>query len=119
MTPMTASRLWIRSSKSCLIALAAIKCPNSAHDLIDLRLRQLRIDRQRQHFLCGAFRLGAASFFISQIGETGLKVQRQRIVNRASDAAILEKTLKLVALGDANRVLIEDRLVRGIDIRRR
>src|SRR5438034_7630107 len=52
------------------------------------------------------------------MAEAVLEVQRDRIVDRAADALGLQVRLQLVAPLDAQRVLVEDVLVRGIDRRR-
>src|SRR2546426_1601943 len=52
------------------------------------------------------------------MAEAVLEVQRDRIVDRAADALGLQVRLQLVAPLDAQRVLVEDVLIRGIDRRR-
>src|SRR5215212_2661889 len=71
--------------------------PHGADDLVELRARQLRIDGEREHFVRGALRLGAAARLVVQVREAGLKVQRERVVDRRADAALLEMRLQLVA----------------------
>src|SRR5579872_4158659 len=91
--------------------LSAIESSNGVDDFIELRSRQLGIDRQGQDFLRGAFRLGAASFLVPDVREARLQVQREGIVDRVADAACLEGGLQIVAAVGPDGVLIEDRLV--------
>src|SRR4029078_2450870 len=118
-TPTTAERSLIRSSNRCFVdESAAIERSDGIDDLVELRVSQLRGDGERQHLLRRLLGFGALPFFVPEVSETRLKMQRKRIVNRRADAAFLEECLQLVAALDANRILIEDRFVRRFDIRR-
>src|SRR6185369_6931173 len=104
-----------------MFTLLREECLDARHDFVELLTRQLREDRQRQHFLRGALTLGKLTFLVAEVREAGLEVQRERIVDRRADATFLEERLQRVALaaGNAQRVLVEDRLVFRRDVRRR
>src|SRR5438045_1867363 len=113
---MTADRSSIRRRSSFFIdGLSAIECSHAFGDLVQLALRQLRIDRQRKHLVRGALRFRTCALLVAEVGETGLQVELQRVVDRRSDSALLEETLKFVAAISPNRVLIEDRFIRALD----
>src|SRR4029079_7674789 len=96
-----------------------IKCSHVFDYLVELSVRQLRVDRQRENFTGRALGLRTASSFVTEVREAGLQVERQRIIDRAADPLLLEETLKLVTPRNAQRVLIENRLVGGINRRQR
>src|SRR5215831_18568781 len=115
---MTAERSSIRRSRSDFMEVSpAIECPHVVDDLVELVGCELWIDGQRQHFRRRTLRLGVAPGLVAEVREAWLEVQRQRIVDRCADALRLEIILKLVPARDADRVLVEDRLVRRIDER--
>src|SRR5829696_2005064 len=91
--------------------LAAEEGAHRRDDFIELRLRQLGKDRQREHLGRGLLALRALTLAVAEVGEAGLKVQRQRVVDGGPDAALLEERLQCVAARYANGVLVEDRLV--------
>src|SRR5678816_71960 len=104
-TPTTAERSLIRSSNRCFVdESAAIERSDGIDDLVELRVSQLRVDGERQHLLRRLLGFGALPFFVPEVSETRLKMQRKRIVNRRADAAFLEECLQLVAALDANRI---------------
>src|SRR6478672_5783850 len=118
-TPTTAERSLIRSSNRCFVdESAAMERSDGIDDLVELRVSQLRVDGKRQHLLRRLLGFGALPFFVAEVGETRLEVQRKRIVDRRTDAALFEECLQLVTPLDANGVLVEDRFVRRFDIRR-
>src|SRR5215208_1890669 len=80
----------------------------ACHHLVQLRLGELREDRQREHFLRRPFALGALAFAVPEVREAGLEVEWQRIVDGGPDTTLLEERLQRVAPRCANRVLIED-----------
>src|SRR6187551_1247443 len=88
---------------------ASVERAHRGDDFIELALRELRIDRQRDDLCRRALRLGTTSRLVAQVLETGLKVKRQWIIDGRSDALFLQVGLQSVAAGNAERVLIEDR----------
>src|SRR3954468_4115347 len=67
------------------------------HDLVELRSRQLGIDRQRQHFLRGTLALRALPLLVAEVGEARLEMERKRVVDGAAHASRLERGLEQVA----------------------
>src|ERR1051325_6291890 len=115
---MTADRSSIRRKSSSFIdGLSAIECSHALDDFVQLALCQLGIDRQRKHLVRGALRFRTRTLLVAEVGETRLEGERQWIVDRRADAALLEETLKFVTAIGANRVLIEDRFIRALDER--
>jgi hypothetical protein len=89
-----------------------------AHHFVELRLRELREDWQRQHFARCAFALGALPFPIAEVGETGLQMEREWVIDGRADSTVLEKLLERVTppIRDTNGVLVEDRLISRRDV---
>jgi hypothetical protein len=85
---------------------------------VELRRGEFGKNGQRQHFERRAFGLGTLPLQVPEIREARLQVQRERIVDRAADTAILEMRLQRLALRHPDRVLVVDRGVGGIDKRR-
>src|SRR5436309_72590 len=54
------------------------------NDLVELRVRQLGIDGQREHFPRGPLALRALARLVTEVGETGLEMKRKGIVDRRS-----------------------------------
>src|ERR1700761_2735396 len=98
MTPMTALRSWIRSSSCCFIGLAAIKSSDRRDDLVELVLCELWVDRQGQHFVRSALRFRTCTLLVAEVGEAGLQVQRQRVVDRCTDSGAFQVGLEGIAL---------------------
>src|SRR5439155_20250819 len=96
-TPTVAARSWMRFSTSSFIGsftrLSAIEGSDAAHDFIQLRVRELGIDRQRKDFARGALRLGISAGLVAEMCEARLEVQWQGVVDRAADALLLEARL--------------------------
>src|SRR5678816_74718 len=88
---------------------ASVKRAHRSDDFIELALGQLREDRQRYHLCRRTLGLGTAPRLVTEVREARLKVERERIVNRSADTPFLQKGLQIVAAGNAERVLIEDR----------
>src|SRR5207245_2180864 len=84
-------------------------------DFVQLALCQLRIDRQREDLFRRALGFGKRALLVAEVGKAGLQVERQWIVDRASDPAVLEETLKVIATIGANRVLVEYRFIGPLD----
>ena len=81
-----------------------------------LCFRQLRKHRQRKHFAGGAFGFGEISFAVSQISETGLQVERNRIIDFRADLQIGQELAQLVAALGANHVLVKHMMRAGSDL---
>src|SRR3954468_24763198 len=93
---------------------------HAGHHFLQLLAGELREDRQREDLPGGALALGELTGLVAQIGEAGLQVERERVVDRRADAALLEEGLERVppAARDPERVLVEDGLVLGRHVRR-
>src|SRR5436190_24182499 len=96
----------------------AVEAAYCVDDFVQLRLLELRINRQRNHFLTRPLALGECAPLAAEILEARLKVQRKWVVDGCSDLLVAEMSLQPVAMGNAKSVLIVDRLVGGIDGRR-
>ncbi len=68
--------------------------------------------------LAAASASGKLPFAQSEVLEAGLKMERERIVDRRPDPLLLQEGLQLVAPLHPQRVLVEDRDVGRIDVRR-
>ena len=79
---------------------------------------QFRVHRQRQHFLRGMFCMREVATAVAQISVERLQMQRHRIIDRTANFVIGQNSLELIALFDADRVLMEDVLVSGGNLRR-
>src|SRR5438094_7251700 len=75
------------------------------HVLLGLA-RDFRIDRQCERFTRRALRFREVSRFVTEIFETRLFVQRERIVNRRFHFALRKMFAQLVTLRRANHVLV-------------
>ena len=69
---------------------------------------QFRVNRKRQTFLCELFADWEIACTVSQISETLLQMQRQRIVDLAADAVFRQTVLKAIAVLCANHKLVVD-----------
>src|SRR5438067_7391218 len=106
---MHASRELSFASKRSFILSVAIKFPYRADNLVELIFRQLWIDRKRDNFFCRALAFWKLPFAEAEISEAGLKMKRQRVINRVTDFARLEIRLQIVASLRTQRVLIVNR----------
>src|ERR1041385_161781 len=88
-------------------ATSPIKSANRLDHAVELRPRQLRINRQRDPLARGLLGLGQRPFLITQVREARLAVQRDRIVHGVPDPFLLEVRLELVAPLGAQGVLLE------------
>ncbi len=52
--------------------------------------------------------MGEVSFFVAEMGEAGLQVEGQRVVDLAADLAVGEVLAEGIAAGGADDVLVED-----------
>src|ERR1044071_1756208 len=79
-------------------------------DVLLLRARQLRIHRERERGARGALGLGEVALAVSEVGEAGLQVERDGVIDLRADAVSLEVFEQRVAalFGDADDVLVED-----------
>src|SRR5687767_6029180 len=115
-TPMTAVRLSSFSSRCCFM-LIAIELSHCFDDFVELPGGQLGVDRQRDHFFRSLLALGKRALGVAEVLETWLQVQRQRVIHRVADSLRLEMGLEVITPGNADRVLVIDRHVRGVDHR--
>ena len=70
--------------------------------------RELWINRERERFARGPFRLRQVAFAITEISETFLLVEPERIINCRANLAGGEMFLQLVAARSADHVLMID-----------
>src|ERR1039457_2938561 len=73
-----------------------------------LLISELRINGQRQGFLCCALALWKRSSPIPQIGKTLLKMQRHRVVDLSAYTLFLKRGSQLVSPYGTNHILVED-----------
>src|SRR5689334_10853878 len=81
---------------------------NGVNDGLLLIHRELRVDRNREALVRGALGRRKISATIAQILETGLQVERHRIVNLVANLFAIEMRFQAVAIGHADHKLIED-----------
>src|SRR4029077_5239811 len=74
------------------------KLSHRIRDLDHSFIRQLRIQRQRQHFAANAFGLRQIALAVSEIAEAALQMNGNRIVDAATYPAGIEMFAQLVAL---------------------
>ena len=82
------------------------KTGDSIHHCSLLRFRDSRRNGERQHLLAGPFGLRERAGFVAEIGKCGLQMKRRRIVNLRGDSTISQIFTKLVAIRNANYVLM-------------
>src|SRR5688572_3198531 len=122
MMPNSTSRdsaLRIRSSATDLVAFATISRPWSSgvevshgvHHRVLLLGAQLRVHRKGDRLRSGGFAHRQAAGAIAQEPETGLQMERKRVVHSTSDAAGLEVLQELVPPGNPEGILVENVLV--------
>src|SRR5580765_452588 len=97
---------------------ASVERAHRSDDFIELALGQLREDWQRYHLCRRSLGLWTAPRLVAQVRETRLKMERERVVDRIADTSFLQEGLQIVAAGNAERVLIEDRNVTRFHVRR-
>ena len=76
-------------------------------DPVDLGVRELRVDRQRQHLGAGLLGRGARQLAAAP-GEHRLARQRRRVVHERRDAVAVQVLAQRVAVGAAHDVLVKD-----------
>ncbi len=64
----------------------------------------------------GLFGLGEVSGFVAEVGEAGLQVERQGVVDFAADVVVGEVLAEVVAAGGADDVLVEDVSGAGVGV---
>ena len=69
------------------------KLPDAVDHIVQLRLCELRIDRQRQSFLGRGFAAREVACFVPKIGEALLHVHGHRVVNFRSNPLIFQEGL--------------------------
>ena len=65
---------------------------------------------QGENFSSGAFGLGEVAFAMSEVNETVLQVQRDRIVNFRADLTGVEEFAEFVAAVSADYILMKNRV---------
>src|SRR3954469_10717735 len=115
MIATVALRSSIRSSKRSFIGRSPVESADGIDDFVELAAVEFREDGQRQNFLRRALGFGTAAFAVSEVREARLEMQRQWIVNRRANLLALQICLQVIAPVGANSILVEDRLVLGID----
>ena len=73
-----------------------IKLPDGVGHVLELCLRQLGIDRQREHLARRLLGHREPAGLVAQVREARLEMQGHRIIDRAADPLRLEMRLKLV-----------------------
>src|SRR5579863_10736946 len=71
-------------------------------------LRQLREHRERQHLSRGAFRFWQVAGAVAQVSKTGLKMQRDGIVDLGADVSVAKKLAQFIAALRPDHVLMKD-----------
>ena len=74
---------------------------------------KFRKDRQSQHVQRGAFRFRQIAGSIAKISETFLQMQRNGVINLSTNTAFAEESTQLVAITDANHILVIDVVCAG------
>src|SRR5690349_9658058 len=85
---------------------SGIERGDGIHHVLQLGFAQLRVDGQRDGLRGGGFGVRAVARLVAEIREAGLQVQRHRVVDLRADALLAQVGLELVALGDADDVLV-------------
>src|SRR5205085_4589778 len=90
-------------------------------DVLLLLGRQLGEHRERERLAGGALGLREVACLVAQVGEAGLQVERDRVVDLRPDAVLSEVFEQRVAapFRDADDVLVDDMARAGRDVRRR
>src|SRR5687768_11556858 len=99
------SIFWRRRSFVDIRSLPLIKVPDGGDHFVLLCSRQFGKHGNGENFLGRPLRLWQRTFLVSEVGETRLQVQRQRIVNVVADLPGIEVFLQLVPTLRAQRVL--------------
>src|SRR5690348_16923632 len=81
---------------------------NRADDGFLLSDGELAVDRQREAFGGRPFGFRKVSATMTEIGETGLHVERDGVVDLRADAALVEMGPQAVAIADADHELVID-----------
>src|SRR4051794_25113924 len=95
---------------------ASVERAYRGDDFIELALRELRKYRQRYDLSRRALGFRTAPCLVTEVCETGLKMERERVVDRGADTPLFQEGLQIVAAGNAERVLIEDRDVARLHV---
>src|SRR5690606_7206826 len=90
---------------SCTVP--GVESRDTRGDVVDLRRRELGIDRQCEHLLRGALGNRKRARRVAEVRETLLPMERHRIVDLRADAPRGKVVSKLVAPPDADHVLIK------------
>src|SRR5262249_17214597 len=98
------------------VPLLFVERRDGGDDALDLRRRQLGEDREGENLARRALGFGHVARLVTEMPETLLEVERDRVVDAPADALLLEVCAERVALADADRVLVEDvAALRGAD----
>src|SRR5215216_1506995 len=103
--PTTADLSWMRESNCSFMrarrvgglwpgSRPTVELADTRDDFVELRVRQLRVDRQREDFAGGTLRFGRRALLVPQVREAWLQVEGQRVVDGRSDAVRLQVRLQ-------------------------
>src|SRR5438874_13092691 len=76
---------------------SCIESADQFGSVIDLVLRQFRVDREGQHFLRGALGGGKVAGLMAEVGVGFLEMKGQRVEHLRIDAVLLEERLERFA----------------------
>jgi hypothetical protein len=69
-------------------------------------------DGDGEALVCGGFGVGEVAFFVTEVAEAFLQVERERVIDFRTDAVFREDSADFVPMGDADDELIVDVMVR-------
>src|SRR5215217_8445063 len=91
----------------CQTDLAApIKLYNCLDHIREVTIGEFRVNRKRQHLFSGLFRYGEGALLIAEVFVAVLEVHWERVINFRTDSLVLEIGSEIIALGNADGVLI-------------
>src|SRR5580693_10684333 len=82
-------------------------CDAMNHEFL-FGLRQHREHGERQHLSRGAFRFWQIAGAVAQVSKTGLKMQRDGIVDFRADVSVTKKLAQFIAALSPDHVLMKD-----------
>jgi hypothetical protein len=81
-------------------------------DIALLIVRELRKYRQRERLASGSFGLRQSAFAVTQVRETFLLMQSERVVDRGADLATRKMVAQIIAARSSDYELVVDMMIR-------